>query len=282
MHTLVAPRWVLGRSVIWRATSRAAGTGTTRRRRASCLVWATMTVGVGLVVATGWRPGPDIVRIFRVTRTRSTILIGSWAATRRGASVSGFTPVIELARRRTSAVVFAARAVATGRSATVVVFVVRSGRVAAATATATSTAAYWRAGSEPVTTTIIWSTRASVRSPGLEGRRRGRIRNILLAGNFLSLELLAVQLVSSGLQVGRRLVLDESATVSAKDECGARSDAPSAIALAANFGVDDVQSRLAGKVFQVLHMELGQSNSRVNSTKQDRDPGTVRCCCCCC
>jgi hypothetical protein len=31
---------------------------------------------------------------------------------------------------------------------------------------------------------------------------------------------------------------------------------PSAIAVAANFGVDDVQSRLAGEVFQVLYIEV--------------------------
>jgi hypothetical protein len=41
---------------------------------------------------------------------------------------------------------------------------------------------------------------------------RGRIRYILLAGNLLVLELLAVQLVHSSLQVGSRLVLDKFVT----------------------------------------------------------------------
>jgi hypothetical protein len=31
---------------------------------------------------------------------------------------------------------------------------------------------------------------------------------------------------------------------------------PSAIAVATNFGVDDVQSRLAGEIFQVLYIEI--------------------------
>jgi hypothetical protein len=67
-------------------------------------------------------------------------------------------------------------------------------------------------GSESITATIIWSTKASVRSPRLEGWMRGRIRYILLAGNLLVLELLAVQLVHSSLQVGSRLVLDKFVT----------------------------------------------------------------------
>jgi hypothetical protein len=41
---------------------------------------------------------------------------------------------------------------------------------------------------------------------------RGRIRYIPLAGNLLVLELLAVQLVHSSLQVGSRLVLDKFVT----------------------------------------------------------------------
>jgi hypothetical protein len=56
------------------------------------------------------------------------------------------------------------------------------------------------------------------------------------AGDFLTLELTAVQLLNGGLQVGGCLVLDETST----------------IALATNLGVDDVQSRLAGKILQIL------------------------------
>jgi hypothetical protein len=172
-----------------------------------------VTIHVGIVVTARWRSG--LIR---------------HATTRRRTTISSLAPIVELARWRAAAVVIATRAVASRRAATFIVVIVRSGRVAA-TATA-----HRRARSVPITAPIIWSARAPIGSPGLERRRWGWIRDFLGAGDFLTLELTAVQLLHCGLQIGGRLILDES----------------SAVALTTNFGVDDVQSRLAGKVFQIL------------------------------
>jgi hypothetical protein len=173
-----------------------------------------MTVGVRLVVATGRWSGPDIVRIFRVASTWWTILIGpSHATTRWRASITCITPIIELAWWCTSAIVITAGAIATRRAATVVVVVVRGRRVCAAASSSSSAAAaataHRRAGAVSITAAIIWSTRASVRSPRLEWRRWGWIGNVLFAGDFLTLELTAVQLLHSGSQIGLSLVFNK-------------------------------------------------------------------------
>jgi hypothetical protein len=185
-----------------------------------------MTVHVWVIVTAGRRSGPSIIRIVRVTRARWAILIRH-ATTRRRASITTITPVIKLAGRCTSAIVIAARAVATRGSATVVVIVIGRRWVSA------TAAAHGRAGSVSVTAPVIRTTRASVRSARLERWRWGRIGDVLDTGDFLPLELTAVQLLHCGLQISGRLILDKS----------------SAIALATDFRVDDVQSRLAGKVF---------------------------------
>jgi hypothetical protein len=208
-----------------------------------------MSVHVRIVVATGWWSGPGIVRIVRVASARWTILIGtSHATTWWGATIASLTPVIKLTRRCASAVVVTTRAITARGTTTVVVVIVGSGWVAAATA------AHGRARAVSITAAIIWSTRASVGSPRLERRWRGRIGNILSAGHFLTLELTTVQLLHCGLQIGLRLVLDESTKplirIASRIE---QYYVPSAIALATHFGVDNVQSRLTGKVFQVLY-----------------------------
>jgi hypothetical protein len=56
------------------------------------------------------------------------------------------------------------------------------------------------------------------------------------AVDILALEFTAIEFFDGRLEISFSLVLDET----------------SAIALTADLGVDDVQSRLAGKVFQVL------------------------------
>jgi hypothetical protein len=163
-----------------------------------------MTVQVGVIVTTGGNSGPSIIRIVRVTRARWAILIRH-ATTRRRTSITTLTPVIKLARRCASAIVIAAGAVATRGTATVVVVVVRC-RWVSATATA-----HGGAGSVSITAPVIGTTRASVRSPRLERWRWGRIGDVLDTGDFLPLELTAVQLLHCGLQIGGRLVLYESA-----------------------------------------------------------------------
>jgi hypothetical protein len=190
-----------------------------------------MTVHVWVIVTAGRRSGPSIIRIVRVTRARWAILIRH-ATTRRRTSITSITPVVELAGRCASTIVIATRAVATRWPATVVVIIVGRRWVSA------TAAAHGRAGSVSITAPVIRTTRASVRSARFERWRWGRIGDVLDTGNFLPLELTTVQLLHCGLQVGGRLILDES----------------SAITLAANFRVDDVQSRLAGKVFEVLYI----------------------------
>jgi hypothetical protein len=172
-----------------------------------------MTVHVWVIVTAGRRSG--LIR---------------HATTRRRTSITSITPVVELAGRCASAIVIATRAVATRWPATVVVIIVGRRWVSA------TAAAHGRAGSVSITAPVIRTTGASVRSARFERWRWGRIGDVLDTGNFLPLELTTVQLLHCGLQVGGRLILDES----------------SAITLAANFRVDDVQSRLAGKVFEVL------------------------------
>jgi hypothetical protein len=170
-----------------------------------------MTVHVWVVVATRRWSGPNIVRIVRVAGARWTILIrSSHATTGWGSAITCITPVIELARRCATAVVIAARAVATRGTATVIVVVVGSGWITAATTTTTA-AAHRRTRAVSVTTTIIWSTRASIRSPRLEGRRWGWVGDVLGTGDFLTLELTTIQLLNGGLQVSLRLVLNEAA-----------------------------------------------------------------------
>jgi hypothetical protein len=209
---LIATRRVLSRGVIWWATSRTTGTGTTRRRRAPCLIWAAMTaaVHVRVVVATRRWSGPGIVRIVRVARARWTILIRpSHATTRWGSSISSFTPIVKLARWRAAAVVVASGAVATRGAAAIIIVVVRGRWVATATAT---TAAHGRTRAVPITTAIIWCARASMGSPRLEGRRWGRVGDVRGAGDFLTLELTAVQLLDCGRQIGLCLVFDKAAS----------------------------------------------------------------------
>jgi hypothetical protein len=165
-----------------------------------------MTVHVWVIVTTGRRSGPSIIRIVRVTRARWAILIRH-ATTRRRTSITTFTPIIKLAGRGASAIVIAAGAVATRGPATVVVIVVRCRWVSA------TAAAHGGARSVPITAPVIRTTRASVRSPRLERWRWGRIRDILDTSDFLPLELTAVQLLHCGLQIGGRLVLHESVIV---------------------------------------------------------------------
>jgi hypothetical protein len=166
-----------------------------------------MTVHVWVVVAT-WRwSGPGIVRIVRVSRARWTILIRpSHTTTRWGTSITSFTPIIELARRSAAAVVIATWAVATRGTTAVIVVIVRSRWVA----TTATTAAHWRTRAVPITAAIIRSTRASIGSPRLEWRRWGWVGDVLGAGDFLTLELTAVQLLYCGLQIGLCLVFHES------------------------------------------------------------------------
>jgi hypothetical protein len=193
------------RGIVGWATSRAARAYAARRRRTTSVVRTTATaVHVGVIVATRWWAGPGIVRIIRVARTRWAILIRPHAATRRRATISSITSVIEFARRGAAAVVIPARAVTARRTAAIVVVIVRSGRVA------TTTAAHGRARSVPITAPVVRTTRASVRSPRLERRGWRWVGDVLGAGDFLTLELTAVQFLNGSLQVGGRLVLNET------------------------------------------------------------------------
>jgi hypothetical protein len=165
-----------------------------------------MAVHVRVIVATRRWSGPNIIRIVRVTRARRAILIRH-ATTRRRTAITSFTPIVKVARGWcTAAIIVPARAVAS-RGATTVVIVVVRGRWVSASAT---TAAHRGAGSVSVTTAVIRTTRASIRSPRLERRRWGRIRDVLDALNLLALEFTAVQLLYCSLEIGGRLILDES------------------------------------------------------------------------
>jgi hypothetical protein len=170
-----------------------------------------MTVHVWVVIATRRWSGPNIVRIVRVAGARWTILIRpSHATTGWGSAITCITPIVELARRCATAIIVAARTVATRGTATVIVVVVGSRWV---TAAATATAAHRGARAVPVTAAIIWSARASIRSPRLEGRRWGWVGDVLGTGDFLTLELTTIQLLDSSLQVSLGLVLNETACV---------------------------------------------------------------------
>jgi hypothetical protein len=153
-------------------------------------------------------------------------------------TISSLTSIVEFARRGAATVVIPARAVTTRRTAAIVVIIIRSGRVAA-----TAAAAHRRTRSVPVTGPVIRTTRASIRSPWLERWGWRRVRDVLGAGNFLTLELTAVQLLNGSRQIGGCLVFDET----------------SAIAFATDFGIDNIESRLTGEVLKILHIEIRSS-----------------------
>jgi hypothetical protein len=203
--------WVIAgrRGIVRWTASRATGTYATRRRRATSVVRAAAAVvHVGVVVATRRWAGPGIVRIVRVSCARWAILIRRHAATRRRTTmttISSLTSIVEFARRGAATVVIPARAVTTRRTAAIVVIIIRSGRVAA-----TAAAAHRRTRSVPVTGPVIRTTRASIRSPWLERWGWRRVRDVLGAGNFLTLELTAVQLLNGSRQIGGCLVFDET------------------------------------------------------------------------
>jgi hypothetical protein len=163
-----------------------------------------MTVHVRVFVA-AWRGATRLVRVCVIARTGSAEIISEASARRRT-----FIPVasiIEVTRRRSAtAVVITARTVAARGAATFIVIVIRCGWIA--------TAAHRRARAVPVTAAIIWSTWPTTeRCARLERRRWGRVGYILGALNLLSLELAAVELLDGCLEIGGRLVLDESAWV---------------------------------------------------------------------
>lgn len=79
--------------------------------------------------------------------------------------------------------------------------------------------------------------------------------DILDTADSLSLEFAVVELLDGVAEVVGSLVLNESGLVSSLRSplmMGEWRCLPTAITLTANLGVDDVQSRLAGEVLQVL------------------------------
>lgn len=175
-------------------------------RRASIVRTSMSAVNVWIVIATRRRP-TSVIGILWITRTRGTVFA---SPTRRRTSVP-LAAFVELARRATPAIVVAAataRAVASGGTTSVVVVVVRRRGIAA---TATSAR---RARTVPIASAIIGSARPTVGRARLERGRWGRVRHVLGAHDLLALELVAIQLLDSRLQISLRLVLDESVIVS--------------------------------------------------------------------
>ena len=72
----------------------------------------------------------------------------------------------------------------------------------------------------------------------------------------LAFKLAAVQLVHSVAEVGRGLILNETTTKVSKVYGRGYKHLPSTIAIAADFGIDDVKSGLAGKVLQILESSV--------------------------
>lgn len=201
--------------VITRACTGAPGP-TTGGRRTTIRPVMSVHVGVGLVATTRrWRP-TGIIGVVGVARAgRRVGVVDGRTADARGRARIAVTRVIVVARRRTTTVVVAARAVAARRTTTVVVIVRRAvAATAAATAAASSTGG--RAGPVALTGALLL--------------------NILDASDSLPLEFAVVELLDGVAEIVGSLILNKSTTV----------------ALAANLGVDDVQSRLAGEVLQVL------------------------------
>jgi hypothetical protein len=202
-----------------------------------------MSIGIWVLIPAAGRWPTRIIGVFRIARPRGSIFIG-----RATTSVCvPITAVIKLTWRCSASVVIPTRAVASGRTAPVIVLVIWSRRIRT-----TSTGG---AGAVPVTAPIIWP--CAVGNAWLERRRRRRVADFRDAGNLLSLELTAVQLLDCGLQVCSCLIFDESAKTSAwKSTIRRGLYAPSAVALTANLGVNNVESRLTGEIFQVLRIEV--------------------------
>lgn len=82
-----------------------------------------------------------------------------------------------------------------------------------------------------------------------------------------SLEVVLVELLNSGLEVGSSLVLDETLATSA-----------GSVTLTVDFAVDDIEAGLAGEVLQVLIIELVSevqaSNRRVEVERRPEPRGT--------
>jgi len=188
----------------------------------------TVHVGVRLVAGTtattgrrAWRSAIAVVDI--ATRRRVVIDRRRTSATRRR-SVAVIAGVVVVARwRGTTAVVITARAVATRRTAAIVVVI--RGRT---TMSAVSTIA---------TTTVARGARAVT---GLTRTRDLGLRvGDAVDGN--SLEVVLVELLNGRLEIGSSLVLDETLATGA-----------GSVALTVDLTVDDVETGLAGEVFQIL------------------------------
>lgn len=79
-----------------------------------------------------------------------------------------------------------------------------------------------------------------------------------------SLEVVLVELLNSGLEVGSSLVLDETLATGA-----------GSVTLTVDLAVDDVEAGLAGEVFQVLIIELASEvKARDEESRATGDPST--------
>jgi hypothetical protein len=215
-----------------------------------------VSVQVGVSVIRGstttrrraWRSAVAVVDI--ATRGR-VVIDGRATTTRWRRSVTVVTRVVVVpGRRRATTVVVTARAVAARRAATVIVVVHRRTTVAAVTTVAT-TAVAWRTGTE---TGLALTRDLGLRLLVVNGERlhcSGKWRTYV--GDALdrdTLKVVSIELLNGGLEVGGSLVLDETLATRA-----------GGVALAADLTVDNIKTRLAGEVLEILWLRLADASN---------------------
>jgi hypothetical protein len=197
-----------------------------------------MAVRIRVFVTATRRGAASLVRVVWVASPPWRTVFIARAAT----AIVPITTVIEITRGSPASIVIPTRAVATGRTATIIEIIIWRWRV--------PTTPSGRAGSVPVTSPVIWPS--AIGSARLEWRGWGWIAHFLDASDLLTLELAAVQFLYSGLQVLRCLIFDEARKKLVCSISYAVTDSPSTVALTTDFRVDNIKARLAGEIFQVL------------------------------
>jgi len=236
----------VARTVVARLTiSTRAGAAATRRRGSS--VRAAVAIHVGLVgirsAATGRRGTAGVVSIIGIAGTTGSriVVLGTTARTTSRRTVVAATGLVVVTGRSATAVIVTARAVVAGwttAAATATIVVIRWRKVASATG--------WWGGTRAVTAAT---------------RRRVVALSVGDTADRLSLEFTVVKLLDRGAEIGLGLIFDEAST----------------IALATDFRIDDIKSRLAREVLQILESSVSVSpefsnSKRSSSARGSKDP----------
>jgi hypothetical protein len=211
-------------------------------------------VGVSVIgrnTATGRRARRSAVAVVDVATRRGVVIDGRSTTTGRRRSVAVVTWVVVVpGRRGATTVVVTARAVAARRAATIIVVVHRRTTMAAVATIATAAVA-WRTGTE---TGLALTRDLGLRLLIVNGERLhclGKWRTYV--GDALdrdTLKVVSIELLNGGLEVGGSLVLDETLATRA-----------GGVALAADLTVDNVETRLAGEVLEILWLKLADASN---------------------